>query len=354
MPNAKPGFKTNGYVHPASDAVIPVLQQISDMELPPQVNLTPHCSPVENQGDIGSCTANAVVGALEYFQIATGHKMVDLSRLFVYYNARRLSDRELVDAGTSMPHVMASILAYGVCAEATWPYDAARWNMKPAEDCYRATMQFPDFHYARVSPGQECKYVLATGLPIIFGMGVPEYLMKKYAWEYGYMPAPENGQWESADGGGHAMLIVGYDDDRNAWLVRNSWGREFGIEGHMWVDYRVMDHYGFPGGFWTLGPLDHNRMFRVQGPTQQMAQAQTLAAAPAGIQQEIISMRRGIRHTLDGHLTETRKGLRDRLRGPGVGDGYDKGPGVGGGYDKGPGVGGGYDKGPGAGGGYDD
>ena len=343
MPNANRGFKTNGYLHPANDAAIPVLQKISDIALPPLVNLVPKCSPVESQGEIGSCTANAVVGALEYFQIATGHQVVDLSRLFVYYNARRLSDREQVDSGTSMQHVMASILAFGACSEADWPYDAARWSMKPPENCYRRTMQFPDFHYARVAPGQECKYVLATGLPIIFGMGVPDYLMMTYAWEHGHMPAPENGQWEPAGGGGHAMLIVGYDDEKNAWLVRNSWGLDFGIQGHMWVDYRVMDHYGFPGGFWTIGPLDHNRMFRVQGPSQVEAQTRTVAAAPQGIQQEIARVRQGFRSTLDNHLTDVRHGLRDRLRGPGVGGGYDKGPGAGGGYDTGPGVGGGYD-----------
>ncbi len=325
-------YRLDGYIAAGDDQPLPSLQRIAGLSLPARIDLRAMCSPVEDQGEIGSCTANAVVGALEYHQIKHGHPMVDLSRLFLYYNARRLSDREQVDSGTSMPHAMASLLAYGACPAALWPYDKARWNVRPPEACYNGAITFPSLHYARVTPGNERKSVLAAGLPIIFGMQVPAQALMHVASETGHVPAPQDGQWEQPDGA-HAMLIVGYDDGKNAWLVRNSWGPDYGIGGHVWIDYQVMDYYGFPDGYWTVGDLDRNKFFKLSGPTPQAVQEQTIAQAPASVVEELSRFRSGLRGQLETNLDETRQGLRDRLRGPGAGGGYDKGPGAGGGYD---------------------
>ena len=116
-----------------------------------------------------------------------------------------------------------------------------------------------------------------------------------------------------------------------------------------------MDHYAIGAqDFWTVGPLDRNKFFRLAGPSSQSVQQHAVQHATPATRNFMDQVRKHLRHDLETHLDATRQGLRDRLRGPGVGGGYDKGPGAGGGYDKGPGVGGGYDRGPGAGGGYDD
>ena len=346
-------YRIDGYIAAGDDQSVATLQQVASLKLPPHIDLRPMCSPIENQGGVGSCTANAVVGALEYHQIRHGQKLTNLSRLFVYYNARRLSDREQVDTGTSMPHVMASVLAFGACPEQLWPYDEARWSQRPSEECYHKAITLPGLHYAQISPGEECKSVLAAGLPVVFAMRVPTQALMVVAAESGHVPAPQGGQWEQPDGA-HAMLIVGYDDGKNAFLVRNSWGPTYAEGGHVWIDYAVMDHYCLRDGFWTVGDLDRNKFFKLSGPSPQVVQEQTMAKAPPSVAEEVSRFRRGLRQQLETHLDETKTSLRDRLRGPGAGGGYDKGPGAGGGYDKGPGVGGGYDKGPGAGGGYDD
>lgn len=337
-----PNYRLGGYLAATNDQPVPTLQQVAELKLPPHIDLRSMCSPVENQGGVGSCTANAVVGALEYHQIRHGQKLTDLSRLFVYYNARRLSDREHVDNGTSMPHVMASVLAFGVCAEQLWPYDEARWSERPGNNCYNNAITLPGLHYAQISPGEECKSVLAAGLPVVFGMQVPTQALMVVAKGSGHVPAPQNGQWEQPNGA-HAMLIVGYDDGKNAWLVRNSWGPSYGIGGHVWIDYQVMDHYCLRDGFWTVGDLDRNRFFKLTGPSPQAVHERTIANAPPSVIEELSRFRQGLRQQLESHLDDTKSSLRDRLRGPGAGGGYDKGPGVGGGYDKGPGVGGGYD-----------
>ncbi len=314
-------YRLDGYLAASDDQPLPTLQQVAGLKLPARIDLRPMCSPVENQGKIGSCTANAVVGALEYHQIKHGQPLTYLSRLFLYYNARRFSDREQVDRGTSMPHAMASLLAYGACPAELWPYDKARWNMRPPKECYRAAITFPNLHYARVTPGDERKSVLAAGLPVIFAMQVPNQLLMVIGAETGHVPAPTDGQWEQPEGA-HAMLIVGYDDGKNAWLVRNSWGTDYGKEGHVWIDYQVMDYYGFPDGYWTVGDLDRNKFFKLAGPSPQAVQEQTLAQAPPSAQAELAKFQQDLRGQIETNLNETRQGLRDRLRGPGVGGGY--------------------------------
>lgn len=334
MSSSRDQYHIGGYLTADDDQPVPRLVQTSSPGLPTGVDLRPNCSPVEDQGHVGSCTANSIVGALEYLQIASGAPLTDLSRLFVYYNARRFSDREGDDCGASMPHAMASLLAFGACPEVFWPYDEARWKLKPEQACYQNTVRFNGLHYANVSPTDERKYVLASGLPIIFGMGVPENLLMVVGNKTGYMPRPEHGNWEQASSG-HAMLIVGYSDVRNAWLVRNSWGTDFGIEGHVWIDYHVMDHYAMGADdFWTVGPLDRNKFFRLGGASPQAAQEYVLQQAPPSTQDFVSSVRQDVRADLTTHLDVTRKGLRDRLRGPGAGGGYDRGPGAGGGYDE--------------------
>lgn len=345
-------YRIDGYIKADPQRSVATLSRTGEtLTLPPAVDLRPQCSPVENQGQVGSCTANAVVGALEYLQIASGGEFADLSRMFVYYNARRFLGWEEHDGGADMHHVVAALLAYGVVPESMWPYDEHRWKLKPDETLYQGAVRFPGLHYARVSKTDERKYVLATGLPIILGMGVPPELFRQGGRE-NYMPAPANGDWEQPRGG-HAMLIVGYDDAHRVWIVRNSWGPDWGDNGHVYIDYDVIDHYATANDFWTIGPLDRNRFFTLNGPSAEDMHIQTVKAAPASVQASVERHKQTIRNELESALDEARSGLRERLRGPGAGGGYDKGPGAGGGYDKGPGAGGGYDKGPGAGGGYD-
>jgi len=349
-------YRIDGYVETPASSDTPVMQQVDEPERNQSVDLSPYCSPVENQGTIGSCTANAVLGAVEYLIRRQTGQLIDLSRLFLYYNARRMSDREDVDSGTSMPHAMAAYMGQGACLEENWSYDHARWSLKPPKAVYQEAMLFSHYNmgslqFGRVAANDMRKALLAAGLPIVFAMGVPDELMMKTGGRTGYMPPPKNGKWEDPNGA-HAMLIVGFDDQKRAWIVRNSWGTEWGVQGHVFIDYDVMEHYAFQTGYWALGPFNEHAYFRVMASSGQLT-----SANDPDLQQEessVLDRREEMRGKLKTQADDTRKSVRDRLRGPGVGGGYDKGPGAGGGYDEGPGAGGGYDRGPGAGGGYDD
>ncbi|MCP3915251.1 MAG: C1 family peptidase [bacterium] len=305
----------------------PELSFASSAGLPERIDLRGFCAPVEDQGMIGSCAANAVVGAMEYHQRKNGEPEVDLSRLFLYYNARKLSDNEANDSGTYIHHAMAAVLAYGVCPEAMWPYQRAMWATKPVQACYDAALAFEAVSYARTPLGSACKAALVGGLPIVFGASINREMIQVEATLTGRVTAPTNGSWPEP-GGGHAMLIVGYDDADGTWLIRNSWGADWGDGGYARIPYSVMEHYSDPSHFWVIGEIEHSAGFRVAGPSVAESHAALMgmgeavgSGEPAGV--DALGYHRGsVRAKLEHDLARAKAGFRERLRGPGAGGGY--------------------------------
>ncbi|MEQ8557429.1 MAG: C1 family peptidase [Henriciella sp.] len=303
----------------------PTLEKTGAIERPAKVDLRSYCSPVEDQRKVGSCVANAVVGALEYHQVRRGERVRDLSRLFVYYNARKLADKEIHDTGSSRRKALASVLGWGVCPEAMWPYQHAMVNEPPTKDCYTAAERFRGVEFAELEHGDAVKDALASGLPVVFGMAVPRLLMG-IEGRKGRMRPPAGGRWEDARSG-HAMLIVGYDDRENAFLVRNSWGTDWGEEGHVWIDYDVMMHYTQPPVYpgekpFVIGAIAEHRAYQLSGPNaDQVLQSVAQSAAPS-LAAELQASRQSVASELEEHLSRSRQSIRDRLRGPGAGGGY--------------------------------
>lgn len=118
------------------------------------------------------------------------------------------------------------------------------------------------------------------------------------------------------------MLIVGYDDARGAWLVRNSWGPHWGDQGHLWIAYDVMNHYSHPYAFWTIGAIESKARLSLSGPSRQQALASVRAEAPAQMTSALSNLKRHIGADLQSSLDQAKQGIRDRLRGPGAGGGY--------------------------------
>lgn len=301
---------------------MPNLERVAGISTPSAVDLREYCSPVEDQGEVGSCVANAVVGAIEYHLIRTGAPYSDLSRLFVYYNARRLDETEGRDDGCTRTKAMASILGWGVCREAMWPYQPAMVFTRPTPACYQAADAIKGVQCAITTHGQGVREALTAGLPVAFGMKIPPNLMR-YAGEHKHMPAPADGNWEPAPTG-HAMLLVGYDDAKNAWLVRNSWGTDWGDGGHFWIDYQVLEKYAGSSSEapCVIGQIEDSRAFRMAGASLKDMVAGVMAGAPASVAAERASFRQDVATDLQDNLNKARKNIKDRLRGPGVGGGY--------------------------------
>lgn len=321
MSNSNKEYRADGCLIESTPSAAPAIQFASSGGLPERVDLRAMCSPVENQGNVGSCTANAAVGALEYHMRVARMPEVDLSRLYVYYNARRLSRKESEDCGAFISHVMASVMAFGACPERMWPYVEAMWPTEPGAPCYEAGGNLTGVSYARVARDSGMKVALVNGLPVVFGISLPGDMLHREGWETGRIRRPQ-GAFPPSPHSGHAMLIVGYDDSLQSWLVRNSWGTDYGEGGYVWIDYEVMRAYSHPHEFWTIGAISGRAGLTLIGPSVSQSVNHVRQEAPAQVASYMDATRQAIGTDLERNISRTRQGIRDRLRGPGAGGGY--------------------------------
>lgn len=204
--------------------------------LPSAVDLRPWMTPVEDQGALGSCTSNALVGALEYLVHRETGTPTDLSRLFVYYNQRLWADCVRDDAGAAIAVGIRVLARLGVPTEKSWPYDRNLFAVQPPEDVYREASQLrtTDWWSVGLDP-RAVRGCLAAGFPVVFGTRCTESFMRAPA--SGVLPMPDAGQSANWRHGRHALLLAGYDDARQLFVVRNSWGRDWGDRGYGYMPY---------------------------------------------------------------------------------------------------------------------
>jgi C1A family cysteine protease len=233
--------------------------------LPSSFDLRRWCSPVENQEQLGSCTAHAVSAVVEYFENKSFEKYINASRLFLYKTTRNLM-RMSGDTGATLKASLGALILFGMPPEEYWPYDADKFDTEPSPFCYAFGQNYRCISYFRhdpagVSPSEilaSVKKYLAAGVPSIFGFTV--YNEIRQAGADGKVPFP--GSREKLLGG-HAIPAVGYDDNveitsrltgattKGALLFQNSWGKEWGMEGYGWLPYEYVLK-GLACDFWSI------------------------------------------------------------------------------------------------------
>lgn len=217
--------------------------------LPRRVDLRPLCSPVEDQGELGSCTANALAGALEFLEVKDGVSFEDVSRLFIYYNERVIEHTVSSDSGAMLRDGIKTLVKQGACNEELWPYDIRRFTAKPPTPCFRDATNHQVTSYRRISTVPEMRACLASGFPFVFGFVVYESFESASVAKTGIAPMPGRGERAL---GGHAVLAVGYDDRGRRFMVRNSWGTRWGQRGHFTMPYAYLNDPNMARDFWTL------------------------------------------------------------------------------------------------------
>lgn len=231
-------------------------------KLDKKVDHSKFCSPVENQGDLGSCTANACVGLVEYMERRASGRHIDASRLFLYKVTRKLLNWE-GDTGAYLRTTMKALALFGVPPERQCPYVVENYEDEPDPFLYSYAQNFKAIEYLRLDPSdadrkqilQNVKAALASNYVAMFGFTTYSSL----GWEAD-IPFPSGN--DSADGG-HAVLAVGYDDARKnegtkkkgALIIRNSWGEEWGNEGYGYLPYEYVLR-GLADDFWICQKLD--------------------------------------------------------------------------------------------------
>ena len=217
--------------------------------LPAKVDLRAGCPPVENQGQLGSCTANALVGALEFLELNAQQKLVDLSRLFVYYNERVIEHSTKHDAGAMLRDGIKSLARQGVCPETSWPYVVKKFAVRPPPACYTQAKKYTISSYHRLSSTDEMRACLADGFPFVFGFTVYESFESAAVAKSGVLNLP---QAKERAIGGHAVCAVGYDDKARRFIVRNSWGVDWGQRGYFTMPYAYLADRNLSDDFWTV------------------------------------------------------------------------------------------------------
>ncbi len=218
-------------------------------KLPKVVDLRTGCSPVENQRSLSSCTAHALVGALEFLELKAGAALVDLSRLFVYYNERVIEDSVNSDKGAFLRDGIKSLAKQGVCEEEVWPYKITAWKKKPTASCYNTAKKHMISSYHRINSVDEMRACLADGFPFVFGFTVYEAFESQTVAKTGVLNMPQPGE---KNVGGHAVMAAGYDDTKKRFLIRNSWDTDWGQAGYFTMPYDYLADRNLSDDFWTI------------------------------------------------------------------------------------------------------
>ena len=199
----------------------------------------------------GNCTANAAGAAHQFNQTKQGSTASFCpSRLFTYFNTRMLEDTVEEDAGAMIRTAMKTLERFGACPETMWPYDTAKFRVQPPQPCYTEAEKHQAVRYMRVNQQhRDIRACLAAGYPVVFGFTVYRNFDDVGADGMMQMPAgPEDG--------GHAVMLVGYDDASKRYIVRNSWGERWGDHGYFYMPYAYCTDRGLSADFWTIRTVE--------------------------------------------------------------------------------------------------
>jgi C1A family cysteine protease len=218
---------------------------------PPKVDLRRKCPPVYDQGQLGSCTANAIAAALQFDRMKQRLKPKFVpSRLFIYYNERVMEGTVSTDSGAQIRDGIKSVAQQGDCPEKEWPYDIAKFAVKPSAKCYQHALKYKAVTYQRlVQTLSQLKGCIASGFPFVYGFTVYDSFESDAVAKTGVVPMP---QPKEKVLGGHAVLAVGYDDTQQRFIVRNSWGRKWGIKGYFTMPYSYLTDENLADDIWTV------------------------------------------------------------------------------------------------------
>jgi C1A family cysteine protease len=223
--------------------------------LPPSVDLRAQCPPtVYDQGQLGSCTANAIGAAFEFGLLKQELSDFMPSRLFIYYNERVILGTVDSDSGAMIRDGIKSVNKQGVCTEDDWKYDIERFTEKPPSSCFESALNNQALAYKRIPQSlNQMRGCLANGFPFVFGFTVYESFESAEVARTGDAPLPAAGETVL---GGHAVLAVGYDDAAARFTVRNSWGPHWGNGGYFTLPYAYLTDRGLASDFWTISQVE--------------------------------------------------------------------------------------------------
>jgi C1A family cysteine protease len=249
-PEVKPIERKFGWVRQLPDQRDFKFTVTAPVALPPLVDLRAQCPPVYDQGQLGSCTANALAAAYEFEKMRQKQPYFMPSRLFIYYNERVIENTVKSDSGAQIRDGIKTIASQGVCPETMWAYVESKFATKPSCKCYKTAKKNEVQQYLAINHSlDDIKQCLAQGFPVVFGFTVYESFMSDAVAKTGIMPMPNLNETPE---GGHAIMSAGYDDSKKALIIRNSWGTDWGLQGYFYMPFDYITTPNLASDFWTV------------------------------------------------------------------------------------------------------
>jgi C1A family cysteine protease len=239
---------------------LPAIADLGTTPLPKKIDLSTSefMPPVWDQDQLGSCTAHAACAGFIFDQNKQSQTEFDPSRLELYYAERDIDGDVTEDGGSSLRTSCKALATVGVCRTDLWPYDESKVSVKPPLSAYDDALLHKAIEYASVPKNENAiKAVLASGFPIIFGTLVYSSIESSGAAKTGVVVCPQFGEQTV---GGHALLLVGYDDEdkdpNHALKFRNSWGVSWGQKGYGQFSWGYFNSYA--SDLWVIRVVEHS------------------------------------------------------------------------------------------------
>jgi len=223
--------------------------------LPARLDLRAQCPPIVDQGRLGSCTGNAIASSFYFSELKQQiNNAFQPSRLFIYYNERKIEATIPWDCGASIRDGFKSINKDGVCSEELWTYDIHRFAEQPPAECYEQAQDHQTLAYRSLQQTlSELKGCLYEGYPFVFGFTVYDSFESDEVANTGRVPLPG---YDEEVKGGHAVMAVGYDDSSQSFVVQNSWGEGWGDHGFFYMPYAYIGDISLARDFWTMRTVE--------------------------------------------------------------------------------------------------
>lgn len=223
------------------------------IKLPDVVDLRPKCPPVMDQGELGSCTAHGITGAMRYEMIKSGKPDIPLARLQLYYDERKREGTIRSDAGAEIRDGIKCAAKIGIAKEALWSYQISLFKVKPTPPVYADAKKIMATKYERVEVEENAlRQALAQNHAPIIGLSVYDSFESAELSHTGMVPMPDK---RETNVGGHCMYVVGYGQRPGTFTVRNSWADDWGDKGDCYFPVEYLSSKLLGSDYWIITEL---------------------------------------------------------------------------------------------------
>ena len=230
----------------------------------PSIDLRKEFTPVKDQGEMGACSAFALVGIFEYILKKNKQPDIDLSEQFVYYNARKADGSSRIDAGSSLYDVVQTLMKDGVCLEHLFPYNPENISKDPPVEAIEDGQTRKVVKAKNVKKSlHDIKSAVAEGYPVAISLKI----FNSFHPRRGFIRIPNENEIHNEQSGNHAMVICGYNDEARFFVVRNSWGRKFGDKGYCYIPYGYVENEALLNGACIITEISDTKL-QVKGSDQ--------------------------------------------------------------------------------------